>query len=206
VTITDESRLTKAQKRIFGPKPINGWGRDATITAEVRYDDRCGNGHNSLAITAEIRRPGRGDIEAGGCMHEEIVKAFPELAPYVRWHLVSSDGPMAYIENTMYWLGYRGWCDGKPSSPPNLEHAKKTAVWPDMPAAFLAPPRVYVHTATPMGADPGDALLPEHALRVAETTQRFEQAETSVRKALEERLPTLLAEFRAAVESLGFTW
>ena len=167
------SVLTRNQRKVFGPKPISGWGEGALIKAEVRYDDSCGNGHNSFAITGEIYIPGRRDIEAGGMLHEEIAKHFPELAPYLKWHLVSSDEPMHYIANTLYWLGYSGWCDGKPNSPPNLEHARSTAVWPDMPEAFLA--------------------------------SNGAKKETII-KALEDRRATLQAEFRQAVESLGFVF
>lgn len=167
-----ESTLTKKQTKTFGPKPISGWGKGAQITAEVRYDDGCGNGHNTFAITGEIRIPGRNDIEAGGCLHEEIAKAFPELAPYILWHLVSADEPLHYIANTLYWLGYSGWCDGKPGSPPNLTYARSTAVWPDMPESFLAP----------------------------------NSTKEEVTKALVGRRESLQAEFKAAVESLGFTF
>jgi hypothetical protein len=45
---------------------------------------------------------------------------------------------MHYEANTLYWLGFSGWCDGKPTSPPNLAYARSTAVWPDMPESFLA--------------------------------------------------------------------
>jgi len=67
-----ESVLTKNQKKVFGPRPITGWGDRALIKAEVRYDDECNNGHNSFSITGEIFIPGRRDCEACGCLHEEI--------------------------------------------------------------------------------------------------------------------------------------
>lgn len=173
--MTNTSTLTQHQVRTYGPKAIRHCGRDARITVEVRYDDRCGNGHNTFSITATIEeklRNGRWIEREGGCLHEDIAKHFPDLAPLIRWHLVSSDGPMHYIANTLYWLGYSGFCDGKPTSPPNLEHARNAACWPDMPASFLKP------------------------LATMDL----------VTLALNHRLPALLTEFRAAVESLGFTW
>lgn len=159
------SVLTKSQAKTYGPKPISGWGKGALIKAKVRYDDECGNGHNSFSITGEIYIPRRNDCEACGCLHEEIAKAFPELAPYIKWHLTGSDGPMHYIENTLYWAGKRGWCDGKAGSPPNLAHARSSAVWPDATLEQL-----------------GD----EGVLRA--------------------RLSAMMAEFKAAVESLGFVY
>lgn len=159
--------LTKHQTRTYGPRPISGYGKGALIRAKVCYDDECGNGHNTFAITGEIYIPGRRDIEAGGCLHDEIAKAFPELAPFIKWHLCSSDGPMHYVENALYWAGKRGWCDGKAGSPPNLDHARNAAIWP-------------------------------------EATD--EQIANVTKEQLKERLPALLSEFRAAVESLGFVF
>jgi hypothetical protein len=42
------SVLTKHQKKVYGPRPISGWGKNSQIRATVRYDDPCGNGHNSF--------------------------------------------------------------------------------------------------------------------------------------------------------------
>lgn len=152
-----DSVLTKNQKKTFGPKPIDGWGKGAQITATVRFDDECGNGHNSFAITAEIRRPRARDCDACGCLHDEVAKHFPELAPLIKWHLCSTDGPMHYIANTEYHVK-----QGR------LDYARSTAIWPDATEEELKAPGLH--------------------------------------KELQERLPALMSEFRAAVESLGFTW
>ena len=120
------TKLTKRQVRTFGPRPIPSYGKGCTITATVRHDDSCGNGHNTFAITGEIRDPRvRRDngIVACGCLHDEIARVFPELKPLIRFHLMSTDGPLSYIADTLFWLGYSGYCDGKPRSPPSLVHA-----------------------------------------------------------------------------------
>ena len=166
-TMTLETVRTDNQTRSFATSWTEGADR-FSITATVRYDDRCRNGHNTFSITADIRRNGR--EYAGGCCHDEVAERFPELAPFIKWHLVSSDGPLHYVANTLYWLGKSGWCDGKPDSPPNLAHARSSAVWPDMPESFLS-------------------MTKEDMTAVLNT-----------------RLPALLAEFRAAVESFGFTF
>jgi len=106
------SILTKKQVKTYGPRSISGWGTNALIRAEVRYDDECRNGHNTFAITGDIYIPGRRDIEAGGCLHKEIAEHFPELAPYIKWHLCSSDGPMHYVANAVYHASNRD-CWGK---------------------------------------------------------------------------------------------
>jgi hypothetical protein len=113
------------RKLIRGPKPINGWGEGAFIKAEVRFDDECGNGHDSFAITGEIYIPSRRDCEACGCLHDEVAQAFPDLAPYVRWHLTSTDGPMHYMANAIY---HAGFCLGMEKAR-NLDHLKSTIVF-----------------------------------------------------------------------------
>ena len=113
------SILTKSQTKTFGPRPIAGWGQGATITAKVRYDDKCGNGHNSFTITGEIRSPDRRNCDAYGMLHDEIRTHFPELAPFLKWHLTSSDGPLYYIADTLYWAAQG-----------NVEYARRSAVWP----------------------------------------------------------------------------
>lgn len=97
-----DSILTKSQHKSFGPKPIAGYTKGAALWAHVRFDDECGNGHNTFAITGSVREPGRRDIAAGGCLHDDIAKVYPELAKYIKWHLCSTDGPMHYVANTVY--------------------------------------------------------------------------------------------------------
>lgn len=99
-----ESKLTRKQYQKRGPRPVEGYGKGAYMMVEIRYDDECGNGHNTFAITADVRIPGRREY---GCMHEEIAKYFPELAKYIKWHLVSSDGPMHYVGSVLYFAGDR---------------------------------------------------------------------------------------------------
>jgi hypothetical protein len=127
-----ESKLTKKQTKVFGPRKI---GDNETIKAFVRYDDELGNGHNTFAVTAQIRgrnpQTGRYEIQAGGCLHDEATRVFPELAPFVKWHLVSSDGPLHYIANTTY-LAEEG----------DLKAARSKAVWPDATADQLKNPEI----------------------------------------------------------------
>lgn len=112
--------LTKNQKKTFRQDYTEG-GKPHAIIATVRYDDECGNGHNSFAITADLYGPDRIPGEettkspsgktlyccGGGCCHDEIVKHFPQLRELIKWHLCSSDEPMHYIANTLYHAGDR---------------------------------------------------------------------------------------------------
>jgi hypothetical protein len=184
--MTTTSKLTLQQVKTFGPKPITGFGPGGQLTVKVRFDDECKNGHNTFAITADvtsIRSRAQHDIEAGGCLHELIIEHFPQLKQLIQWHGCSTDSPLHYIENTMYWLGRRGntsWHNGRtgrdpqPHDPPNFDFAKKSAIWPDMPES-------YIFTGTTVSND-------------------------EVEAALTARLPALLIEFQKAVEALEMVW
>lgn len=85
------------------------------VRVEMRYDDQCNNKHNTFSITGstydwESRGKREGWVESGGgCVHEAIAKAYPELAHLIKWHLVSDDAPMHYIANTLYLAGDRDY-------------------------------------------------------------------------------------------------
>lgn len=94
--------LTKDQK-----KKLNVVVTDSKLYPElngkilkitIRYDDECGNGHNSFAITGSCG----GNNGIGGRIHSFIAEQAPELKKYIKWHLMSSNGPMHYIANSLY--------------------------------------------------------------------------------------------------------
>lgn len=132
--------LTKSQEREYVKTYTNERNEVETLTVTIRHDDECGNGHNSFSMTAECRIVGQKDYSSG-CLHDEIAKRCPELAPYIKWHLCSTDGPLHYIANSLYWAGKSGWCDGKPNDPPNLDHFRSTAIWPNAGESIPGLPR-----------------------------------------------------------------
>lgn len=103
-----DSVLVKSQKKQevklnFQDKSIDEGKLDLVV--DIRYDDQCGNGHNSFAITGTVYKAGRRSDSAwlvGGCVHEIIEKHLPHLAKYIKWHGVSSDGPMHFLANTLW--------------------------------------------------------------------------------------------------------
>lgn len=112
-----KSKLTKSQTKSYGWKEYQEEGETYRIRVKVRYDDECGNRHNTFAITADIqhKRGNRFWDQSFGCQHEEVEKHFPELAPFIKWHLFDSTGPMHYVSNTMFhasnkdcWGGSKG--------------------------------------------------------------------------------------------------
>lgn len=126
------SGLFKTQKWVSGRRDCPSWGDAARICVTLRFDDSCGNGHMTFGATADISEGGR--EAGGGCCHAEIAEAFPELAPLLKWHLCSTDGPMHYIANTLYHAGDRG-CEGKTRE---MDLARSTAIWPEATDAELS--------------------------------------------------------------------
>jgi hypothetical protein len=206
----------KHQVKIF-KKVYVEQGREYVLIAKVRYDDQYGNGHNTFSITGEIWRANNGqpigrDCESCGCIHEDIAKHLPQLAPHIKWHLVSSDGPMHYIDNTVYhaqsygpryaWVYYTG-----PQDPLGIENTKERCVG-------------YAKAGKAKAAEgqPGyrvvwdEKTAKEANLDYARSSAVWPDAtdEDLLAPGLEERLqarlPRLMEEFRAAVEALGFVY
>lgn len=101
-----KSILTKCQKRKITLNNQKYDGEDVDLIIELRYDDECNNGHNSFSITGSLYKTGkRSDkfLITCGCIHEIIKKLAPEYSKYIKWHLMSSDEPLHYVANTIYW-------------------------------------------------------------------------------------------------------
>ena len=210
------STLTKKQIKVF-KKAYREDGREYVLIAKVRYDDECGNGHNTFSITGEIWRAKQGqpigrDCESCGCIHEDIAKRFPELAPHIKWHSTTSDGPMHYIANTVYhaqsygpqyaWVYYTG-----PQDPLGIEGTKERCVG-----------YVKADTARAAEGQPGyrvvwdEETAKEANLDHARSTAVWPDATDAdllapgLEARLQARLPRLIEEFRTAIESLGFVY
>lgn len=83
-------------------------GDKKRINVEIRLSDDCKNGYCDFAITGDIYRKksnGTWELELSGCIHDEILKYFPEFSDFVALHLSNSKGqPMYAVENGIYWL------------------------------------------------------------------------------------------------------
>lgn len=271
------SVLVKHQVKTYGPKFYTEDGTRYRITAKVRYDDQCGNGHNTFSITATIDRNsgGRWENDMGGCCHEEVAKHFPALAPFIKWHLTSSDGPMHYPGNVIYLAGVRD-CWGKlKDEPKSWDYVIR---WKDFPIDWHSQKQKFIQWCAGVGPEvvgdseviaiahvnrPGDsynygdkytlggfpceqwhecpfdselgalqfvaaakkgftvAKIPvawgegkERELDSARscavwpeaTDEELSQEPEQLKAVLMARLPALMVEFKAAVESLGFTY
>lgn len=92
------------QKRVY-IKQFGDVDQPQTLLAVVQYDDECRNGHKTFTITGDHYIDSK--WVAGGVQHDLIAEHLPELVPFLKWHLCSSEGPLHYISNTMYLAGER---------------------------------------------------------------------------------------------------
>lgn len=114
-----DSILVKSQAKGFRA----GIDQKRELLVTVRWDDQCGNRHNSLGVTGELRDNSlRGDkVVAWGCIHDEIEaacgipQAVKDLIPF---HLCSSDEPMHYVGSTRHLAGNRD-CWGRAAGQPS---------------------------------------------------------------------------------------
>ena len=112
------SILTKRQVKTV-KKQFKDCGESVKGTLNIRYDDNCGNSHNTFSMTVDIKSL-HGRFISAGCQHEIVEKEFPKFKKYIKWHLCSSDEPMHYVANTVYHAE-----QGK------LDSARNTAIWED---------------------------------------------------------------------------
>ncbi|MFU1607364.1 hypothetical protein ACM25O_13345 [Sulfitobacter pontiacus] len=136
-------RAIANQKWLSKSRPVDSdyWGPGLQIRAELRFDDQCRNGEQSFSITGEIFKPGRRDVEACGCIHDEIARYFPELRPLIAYHLTGQKGPMHYIANTVYHAGNRDSSGKIAGEPFGWQYALTFGDNPilhKLPAKFLA--------------------------------------------------------------------
>lgn len=85
------------------------------IVIKIRLNDECGNGHEDFSITATVYEPNKPRTErntiGGGCCHELILKARPELKNFVSLHLADADGIPMHAAANMSFHQQRGKFD-----------------------------------------------------------------------------------------------
>jgi hypothetical protein len=203
-------------------------GRSYRITAKVRFDDECKNGHETFAIVADIREAhGKYWHEyMGGCCHDEITLHFPEFAPLIKWHLCSTDGQMHYPANVLYLASERdcwgllkgefqqhtsrgtnqnGGIEGVPNWALELpERAAHDVYAVEKPAPVMLEWKACGRTGE------GKARELDHARSSAiwpdATDAELSQDRETLRAVLAARLPALVSDFKAAMIGCGFVY
>lgn len=217
----------------FNQKWVSEWrtydGGKSRLRAEIRFDDSCGNGSNSFAITANGERfeCGRWRDDICGCCHKEIARVFPALKGLIQWHLCSTDGPMHYEANTVYLASDRdhygllkgerrqikngrtgtpAWrlayvdAQGREVTKPEQYADADAAPACDVRLAYLPWERIGEGKARELDAARDAAIWPDA------TDAELCAPADDLRTTLRARLPALLAAFRADVERAGFLW
>lgn len=82
---------------------------DNDLIIKIRLNDECKNGHQDFSITATAWEKGKPHNDRnflyGGCSHEEVLKAHPELQIFANLHLCDYSGvPMHCNANGFYHL------------------------------------------------------------------------------------------------------
>ena len=210
---TETGRILYQEIAVFG-RQVEGYGEDATLSVELRFDDECGNGHETFSITGEVRSPARWG--AGGCLHEAIAEVFPELEPLIKWHLTSTDGPMHYVASTCYHAGDRD-CNGlrrgerKPILGPDKVPTWVPKITPEkyvkgtqQPVPVLVEYELWCREGE--GKERDLAAARRCAVWPDATDEELCQERPQLEAALKARLPALLAEFKQAMLEIGFIY
>jgi hypothetical protein len=231
------SQLTKNQTKTFRADYYVD-EKPETLVATVRYDDQCGNGHNTFSITGHIyqpyRQPGEPHVEhkdgsilwlnGYGCVHEAIAEHLPQLAPYIKWHLCSGDGPMNYTADTVHLAGDRDcWGLRKGEFHQFTDKASGLPIWQLSLDGVPGERRIAGKPQTVSATEPPPMTLRwkpygrtgegkerelDAARRAAIWPEATDEELTApdLKTRLAARLPALMAAFRVAVEELGFTY
>lgn len=185
-------------------------GSKGLLKVTIRYDDCCNNGHNSFAITADYYENGRWD--SGGCLHDMIAEHAPKFAHLIKWHLCSSDGPLHYLENTVYLAGDRDCWGYRKGEQKRNKDGK--LMWASTSRGYNiiasdTEPTPELSAVTPILGEGKEREL-DSARNTAiwpEATDEELMAEpAALVYKLTARLPGLVSEFKQTVESLGFTY
>lgn len=101
-----ETQTEKSNSLVYNT--MRPYGK-TNIFVSIRLNDECKNGHQDFAITGDIYKAGNPKTDryfiAGGCIHDEILKVFPEFKIFVNLHLCDYKGvPTHPAANGFYHL------------------------------------------------------------------------------------------------------
>jgi hypothetical protein len=109
------------------PYSKEGYAPGSTIKVTAGLHKLDGNARPYWSVTADIRERGR--EVAGGCLHDDVLAVWPELAPVVALHLSDDTGePMHAEANGWYWLAGHYGGAGERYHGGNAEYNKRAPI------------------------------------------------------------------------------
>lgn len=98
-----ETVIAKATRTFSGE--VAGYSKRHRFIIKAQAYQLAGNAKGHFSVTAEVPNLRGTDIECGGCMHREILIAWPDVKPIVDLHLSDDDGvPMHAESNGWYQM------------------------------------------------------------------------------------------------------
>lgn len=203
-------------------KVITGRRGDGVVVRScVGWDDECGNGHNSFSVDQVVSIRKRQDGDPLEWYEREIHPlTFPEFPAFhgcEKWHLFGPDGPMYYLENTIFHADDRDCWGLRKGESRQMHNNKGVPMWnrerSDYKVESLpeCPTEVITIKWGPCRQE-GEGKRRE--LDYARSTACWPEA-TDEQLMLEpnelavlliNRLPALMDEFHKAVIAMGFTY
>lgn len=105
-----------------------GYKQRLTLTATAKLE-KGGNEYPYFSITGDITT--KNDVYvSSGQITDEIYQYIPELRPYMKWHLTSTQQPMHYIGNASYWAMFtEPWVPRETPLEKRIEYLHKAIVY-----------------------------------------------------------------------------
>ena len=162
-------------------------------------------------------------------MHDEIIKVFPELVSLIKWHLCSTDEPLHYVANTVYLAGDRDHNGLKKGERRQIRNGRTGKLCWKLMAVDKEGNELEVHEIDKIidgETQPESKFILEYrplchigegkerqleaARRAAiwpeATDDQISLSKEELTKLLTDRLPALMTEFKATVESCGLIY
>ena len=189
--------------------PVRVYDRDENFDYAVRPSVkyyRCGaNKHPHFSVTGTIyRRRNAASAwrdEGGGCVHSEIAMAYPELAPFIKWHLVAADGPMHYAANGAYRVFKSEFYEHEDPDPKALDHFKSTVIWGAAPS-FDHPWSLDTLMIVPRVAPPDGVIWEKYAESAEGKDEAGAELERRVKEFLDRRAGSVMAAFEVDLKKV----
>lgn len=189
-------------------------GVKCRVAVDIHWYRLGGNEHKHLSIIGMVSDSTGKWLQSCGQVAEDIARVYPELRHILKWHLCSLDGPMFYLENTLYHAGddgkgeirYAPIAPGSTTMAPMWERDLPSGGHVGIKVSATRPPDEVLGWRPVLRE--GKARDFEAARRTAiwpeATDEQLSLPEHELRALLVERLPRLLQQFRADMAALGF--